>query len=234
MNQAKIFWDMENYQLVEHLLLKYKYLCEDNRIWKLNLAHAYYMQSGKVPLATKIYEELCLIETNLLDVEAILIANLCVTYVVQEQNQVADNLINRLTDEEIKRKKENPHATLVHLSIIHLVIGTLYCAHKNFEFGVDYVFKAFNPMQEKLNPDTWHYAKKCIFELIRTMAFRQHVLDDIMYKNICDFLDNVDKFGQSMEATIDLNLVASATKENRTVSYQARCIKGILLKFYEY
>lgn len=89
-------------------------------------------------------------------------------------------------------------------------------------------------MPEKLNPDTWHYAKKCIFELIRSMAFRQHVLDDLMFKNICDFLDNIDKYGQQIEATIDLNLVAANAKEHRTISYQARCIKSILLRFYDY
>jgi tetratricopeptide repeat protein 30 len=104
-------------------------------------------------------------EPNLLDVEAIIIADLCVAFVVLEQNELADNLINKLMEEETVK--------LHHLSIIHLVIGTLYCAHRNFEFGLEYVFKAFTPMHQKLNADTWFYAKKCLFELLRSISLRQ-------------------------------------------------------------
>jgi tetratricopeptide repeat protein 30 len=48
MCQAKIFWDLGNYQLVELLLMKYMDFCVDNRTWKLNLAHTYFMQPSKI------------------------------------------------------------------------------------------------------------------------------------------------------------------------------------------
>ncbi|EAY23081.1 TPR Domain containing protein [Trichomonas vaginalis G3] len=234
MAQAKIFWDMGSYDLVELLLMKYAEFCENNRKWRLNLAHTYFMEPGKVNKAIEYYEPLVLSEQNLLDVEAIIVANLCVSYVMVEENDFADQLINRLTDEENNKKKEDENAKFVHLSIIHLVIGTLYCAHSNFEFGIDYVFKAFNPMQDKLSADTWFYAKKCLFELTRCLALRQFVLADAMFNKIIEFLDNVDKYGKKIEAINDLTIDASEAHENQTVSFEARVLKATILKFYDF
>lgn len=234
MSQAKIFWDLNNYQLVELLLAKYADFCLDNRTWKLNLAHTYFMEQGKVQDAISLYEPLVLGEQNLLDVEAIIVANLCVAYVIMEQNQLADSLINKLTEEEAAKKKEDENAKLYHLSIIHLVIGTLYCANKNFDFGIDYVFKAFNPMHEKLSADTWLYAKKCLFELLRCATLRQCVIDDQMFNKVIDFLDNVDKHGKKIESIIDLTLTAEEAHENQTISFEARVIKAMLLRLYDF
>jgi tetratricopeptide repeat protein 30 len=236
MFQAKIFWDLGNYQMVELLLMKYADFCMDNRTWKLNLAHTYFMHpSGpKVLEAIQWYEPLVLGEQNLLDIEAIVIANLCVSYVITDQNGQADTLINRLMEEEAQKTKEDPNAKLYHLSIIHLVIGTLYCSHDNFDFGVDYMFKAFNPMHAKLNADTWFYAKKCIFELIRSMAWRQFILGDVAFDKICQFLDDVDKNGKKMESVIDMTLAAEDARENKTISFEARTIKAMLLRLYSF
>lgn len=234
MSQAKIFWDLEKYQLVELLLLKYADFCLDNRTWKLNLAHTYFMQPGKMAEAISLYEPLVLGEQYLLDVEAIIVADLCVAYVVMEQNEMADNLINRLTEEETAKTKEDENAKLYHLSIIHLVIGTLYCAHRNFEFGIDYIFKAFTPMHQKLNADTWFYAKKCLFELLRSVGLRQFIIPDAMFDKICQFLDEVDKNGKKIDSIIDLTIAAEEARENQTISFEARVIKAMLLRMYSF
>jgi tetratricopeptide repeat protein 30 len=232
MSQAKIFWDLEKYQHVELLLLKYADFCVDNRTWKLNLAHTYFTQPGKMQEAVTLYEPLVLGEQSLLDVEAIIVADLCVAYVVMEQNELADNLINRLTEEEAARIKEDENAKLYHLSIIHLVIGTLYCAHRNFEFGIDYIFKAFTPMHQKLNADTWFYAKKCLFELLRSMALRQYIIPDLMFDKISTFLDEIEKHGKKIESIIDLTVAAEEARENQTIGFEARVIKAMLLKMF--
>ena len=234
MNQAKIFWDLKNYPLVECLLMKYSDFCLENRTWKLNLAHTYFMLPQHMQDAIQLYEPLVLGETNLLDVEAIIVANLCVAYVVTEQNALADTLINRLTEEETAKLKEDEHAHLYHLSIIHLVIGTLYCAHKNFEFGIDYVFKAFQPMHAKLNPDTWFYAKKCLSEVLRSMALRQYVMADTIFTKISNFLDEVDKHGKNMASIIDLTVMPEESHESQTISFEARAIKAMLLRLYSF
>lgn len=234
MAQARIFWDLGKYELVELLLMKYSDFCYDNRTWKLNMAHTYFLQPDKVMQSIQLYEPLVLEEQNLLDIEAILVANLCVAYVITDQNGLADTLINRITEEEQQRLKEDPNARLYHLSIVQLVIGTLYCAHKNFEFGVDYVFKAFKPMDQKLNPDTWFYAKKCLFELLRCIAYRYYIIPDPVFENICNFLDEADKYGKKIQSIIDLTIAAEDAHESQTVSFEARTIKAMLLRLYNY
>lgn len=234
MFQAKIFWDLENYQLVELLLMKYMDFCLDNRTWKLNLAHTYFMQQDKTLEAIQWYEPLVLGEQNLLDIEAILVANLCVSYVMTDQNSLADSLINRVTDEEAQKVKDDPQAKLYHLSIIHLVIGTLYCAHKNFEFGIDYVFRAFNPMHSKLNPDTWFYAKKCLLEIIRCMSLRSYIIPDETLVKILNFLDEVDKHGKKIQSIIDMTTDVRDAHENQTISFEARTVKAMFLRLYQF
>jgi tetratricopeptide repeat protein 30 len=93
MYQAKVFWDLGNYQLVELLLMKYTDFCMDNRTWKLNLAHTYFMQLAKIQEAIQLYEQPVFGEQDLLEIEAILIANLCIAYVLTDQNGLADALI---------------------------------------------------------------------------------------------------------------------------------------------
>lgn len=44
MAQAKIFWDFENYEKVEKVFRKSVEFCNDNDIWKLNVAHTLFMQ----------------------------------------------------------------------------------------------------------------------------------------------------------------------------------------------
>jgi tetratricopeptide repeat protein 30 len=238
MCQAKIFWDLGNYQLVELLLMKYIDFCMENRTWKLNLVHTYFMQQNgpnpKILEAIQWYEPLVLSEQNLLDIEAIIIANLCVAYVVTDQNGLADTLINRLMEEEAQKVKEDPNAKLYHLSIIHLVTGTLYCSHHNFDFGIDYMFKAFNPMDAKLNADTWHYAKKCLFELVRSIAWRQFILGDVAFDKICQFFDDVDKNGKKTESIIDMTLAMENAREHQTISFEARTIKEMFLRLYNF
>ena len=57
-----------------------------------------------------------------------------------------------------------------HLCIINLVIGTLYCAKGNFEFGIGRVIKSLEPYPKKLGTDTWFYAKRTFLALAETLA----------------------------------------------------------------
>ena len=63
---------------------------------------------------------------------------------------------------------------MFHLCIINLVIGTLYCAKGNFEFGIGRVMKALEPYPKKLGTDTWFYAKRTFLALAETLA--KHVI----------------------------------------------------------
>jgi hypothetical protein len=68
MTQAKIFQDLEKYQLVKLLLLKYADFWIENRTWKLNLVHTYFMRPGKMAGAIALSAPVVLGEQNLLNV----------------------------------------------------------------------------------------------------------------------------------------------------------------------
>jgi tetratricopeptide repeat protein 30 len=90
-----------------------------------------------------------------LNVSAVVLANLCVCYLVTSQNEEAEELLRKLEKEEEQKCLENPQAKFFHLSIVNLVIGTLYCAKGNYEFGVSRVIKSLEPYHQKLGTDTW-------------------------------------------------------------------------------
>ena len=58
MNQAKIYWDQENYMQVEKLFRQSAELCGDADVWRLNVAHTLFMQENKFREATSFYEPL--------------------------------------------------------------------------------------------------------------------------------------------------------------------------------
>jgi tetratricopeptide repeat protein 30 len=130
-----------------------------------------------------------------------------------EQTEMADALIHQFTEEEAQKFNEDASSQLYHLSIIHLMMGTLHCAHKNFDFGIDYVFKEFAPMHKKLNADTWSYAKKCLFEFLRSMAIRQCTIPELMCDKVLAFLDNVDKNGKKVNSIINLTVTAEEARD---------------------
>ena len=91
-----------------------------------------------------------------------MLANLCVAYIMTSQNEEAEELMRRVEREE---ERGDPTKQAFHLCIINLVIGTLYCAKGNFEFGISRVMKALEPYPKKLGTDTWFYAKRAFLAL---------------------------------------------------------------------
>lgn len=58
MAQAKIYWDLKNYAQVEKIFRKSVEFCNDNDVWRLNVAHVLFMQENKFKEATGFYEPL--------------------------------------------------------------------------------------------------------------------------------------------------------------------------------
>jgi hypothetical protein len=106
--------------------------------------------------------------------------------------------------------------------------------HRKFDFGIDYVFKAFAPMHKKMNADTWFHAEECLFELLRSMALRQYTIPDLMCDKILAFLDNVDKNAKKVNSIIDLTVAAEEARETQTMSFEARVIKAMLLNMFQF
>lgn len=114
---------------------------------------------------------------------------------------------------------------VIHLCIVNLVIGTLYCAKANYEFGIGRVMKALEPLDRKLETDTWYYAKRCFLALVDGLAKHMITLNDKIFEDVLLFLDKVHAAGKEIPASFN-----PMEKSSRTVATEARMLKRTLLK----
>ena len=133
MAQARIYWEREHYPKVEKIFRQSAEFCSEHDVWKLNVAHVFFMQENKFKEAIHYYEPIInKHEHSILDVTAIVLANLCVSYIMTSQNEKAEELMRRIEREEEQQGISNPERACFHLCIVNLVIGTLYCAKGKF------------------------------------------------------------------------------------------------------
>ncbi|EPY28970.1 flagellar associated protein [Strigomonas culicis] len=89
MAQANIYWEIDNYPQVEKLFRQSADFCSENEIWKLNVAHVFFMQETKFREAIRYYVPV--VEANqetILNCSAIVLANLCVAYIIDLAERV--------------------------------------------------------------------------------------------------------------------------------------------------
>ncbi|XP_071106591.1 intraflagellar transport protein 70A-like [Haliotis cracherodii] len=232
MQQAKIYWDMENYQQVEKIFRKSVEFCNEHDAWKLNVAHVLFMQENKYKEATGFYEPIVKKNyDNLLSVSAIVLANLCVSYIMTSQNEEAEELMRKIEKEEEQVAYEDPEKKIYHLCIVNLVIGTLYCAKGNYEFGISRVIKSLEPYNKKLGTDTWFYAKRCFLSLIENMTKHMIMIRDSVIQECIQFLECCELYGRDVKAVIEQPLEEEPMHPGRnTVAFEARLLKSILLQ----
>ena len=232
MAQARIYWDMEAYSQVEKVFRKSVEFCADNDTWKLNVAHVLFMQENKFKEATGFYEPLVKKSyDNILNVSAIVLANLCVCYIMTGQNENAEELMRKIEKEEEQLSYSEPERKIFHLCIVNLVIGTLYCAKGNYEFGISRVIKSLEPFSKKLGTDTWFYAKRCFLSLLENMAKQIIVMKDSILQECLTFLTNTEEHGTQIKAIIEPPLELETLHPGKnTVTYEARLLKSLLLQ----
>lgn len=230
-SQAKIYWDIGNFEAVEGLLKNpeiYDLYC-DNRTWKINMGHAYFIQETNFNEAIKYYIDVYTNEEDVLNVPASVIANLCVSLIMVQRNEEAQEIIKKVEEEEIKALEANPDRLIFHVCIVNLIVGTLYCSKSNYEFGIGRVIVSFQNYHKRLNIDTWFYAKRCFLALIEAMAKQVMIIPDDLYKELMLFLDNSDKFGGNITTQMSQN----ENVEKCTVSTEARLLKRMFLRIKE-
>ncbi|XP_030764735.1 tetratricopeptide repeat protein 30A isoform X1 [Sitophilus oryzae] len=237
MGQAKIYWDLENYPQVEKIFRKSAEFCNEHDTWRLNVAHVLFMQENKFKEATGFYEPL--VKKNyseILNVNAIVLANLCVSYIMTSQNEEAEELMRKIEKEEDQMSFEDPDKKYFHHCIINLVIGTLYCSKGNYEFGISRVMKSLEPYNKKLGTDTWFYTKRCFLSLIENLAKHMIVLRDAIIQECVQFLESCELHGKSVRTVAYPTLSEENEVPNgkETVSYEARKLKYLLLKLQNY
>ncbi|KAI9159576.1 hypothetical protein H9P43_008916 [Blastocladiella emersonii ATCC 22665] len=235
MAQAKLYWDTREYHVVEKIFRKSVEFCSEHDTWKLNVAHVLFMQENKYKEAISFYEPIVRkhLDDSLLEVTAIVLANLCVAYIMTSQNEAAEDLMRRIEKEEERLAFEDPTRRCFHLCIVNLVIGTLYCAKGNFEFGIGRVMKSMDPMARKLGTDTWYYAKRCFVALFETLAKQMIVLKDDVYHEILAFFDTAESHGRDILAVVDPMGMANIDPAHNSVAYEARMLKALYLKLYQ-
>ena len=232
MQQAKIYWDLENYAQVEKIFRKSVEFCNEHDTWKLNVAHVLFMQENKYKEATGFYEPIVKKHyDNILTVSAIVLANLCVSYIMTSQNEEAEELMRKIEKEEEQVAYEDPDKKIFHLCIVNLVIGTLYCAKGNYEFGISRVIKSLEPYQKKLGTDTWYYAKRCFLSLIENMSKHMIMIRDPVLQECIQFLECCETYGRDVKAMIEQPLEEELMHPGKnTVTYESRQLKALMLQ----
>ena len=75
------------------------------------------MQNAPVAIVVNI------IFLQILTVSAIVLANLCVSYIMTSQNEEAEELMRKIEKEEEQVAYDDPDKKIFHLCIVNLVIG---------------------------------------------------------------------------------------------------------------
>lgn len=231
MYMGKIYWDMSNYSMVEKIFRQSAELCSDHEIWRLNVAHTFFMQESKFKEAIRYYEPI--VQENrdkILEVPAIVLANLCVAYIMTSQNEDAEELMRKIEKAEELKNFENDGKAIYHLCIVNLVIGTLYCSKGNYDFGISRIIKSLEPYSRKLGPDTWFYAKRCFLGLFDAKAKYIITVQDSTVHEMLQFFDAAEFHGREIYTFLgDSN--GTQRMSSQTVSTEARALKYLCMKF---
>lgn len=233
MAQAKIYWDMENYGQVEKIFRKSVEFCNESDVWRLNVAHVLFMQENKYKEAASFYEPIVKKQyENILDISAVVLANLCVSYIMTSQNEEAEDIMRKIEKEEEQQIFEDPQKKFYHLCIVNLVIGTLYCAKGNYEFGISRVIKSLEPFNKRLGTDTWFYAKRCFLSFLENLAKHLIVVKDNTIKECLQFLEGCETYGRRVSTVIESPFQEedANTKAKQTVTYEARLLRYMFYK----
>ena len=80
-----------------------------------------------------------------MNVSAIVLANLCVSYIMTSQNEEAEELMRKIEKEEEQLAYEDPDKKVFHLCIVNLVIGTAVGMKMATHLNVG-IFTHINPL----------------------------------------------------------------------------------------
>ncbi|XP_026688115.1 tetratricopeptide repeat protein 30A [Diaphorina citri] len=232
MAQAKIYWDMENYSQVENFFHKSVEFCDGNETWRLHVSHVLYMQD-KFKEAIAFYEPIVKkYSNNLLNVSAIVLANLCVSYIMTSQNEEAEDLMRKIEKEEERIVFEEPNKKTFHLCIVNLVIGNTSGSEgvKNFT-TVDKHIERINRGNHRVEANIKLVA---VNEQRIGNVFLYETTARVQIQECITFLEQCEVFGKDVPTVPEQPLVEDLTANHgkHTVTYEARLLKSLLLKLF--
>lgn len=171
--------------------------------------------------------------SQILSVSAAVLANLCVAYIMTSQNEEAEELMRKV--ERAEERKGSASGPLLHLCIVNLVIGTLYCAKGNYEFGLSRIAHALDGGSgPRLCADTWLHVKRCVLGLLAGMAKQNIVLPSVAIQEVLSFLQTCEVYGITALAVLAGPLDEDGTERLPTIGIEARKLRALLLRLMEY
>ena len=80
----------------------------------------------------------------------------------------------------------------MHLSIVNIVLGTLYAINDNMPFGIQRILSAMEPVEQLLTADSWLYVKRPLLSFAENCAMNVSgpVSEDLI-DMVLIFLDRV-------------------------------------------
>ena len=192
---ARVFFKTERFGESEKVLATVAEYFSENLSWRTNVGHVLFAQE-KFKDAVKFYEmavnSIREENGNILDVQAVVVANLCVSYVMISENEKAETLIREVEAQEDQvNEADGENVNLFHSTVINLVIGTLYCVKSNWEFGMSRVIKAIDPVEKRLTVDVWEYAKRVVGSFFFVYAKGCLLIKDSVWSEVSEFIDRV-------------------------------------------
>ncbi|TMW52693.1 hypothetical protein DOY81_002216 [Sarcophaga bullata] len=233
MARAWISWRDDDFVGAEREFRSSAEFCSENSIWRLNAGHVLFMQGDKYKEAAAFYEPVIRQHgDDIMSVSAAVLANLCVSYIMTFQNEEAEELMRKV--EKAEELKGNMGKQYHHLCIVNLVVGTLYCAKSNYEFGLSRIAHALEGGSgARLYADTWLHVKRCILGLLTGMAKQNIILPYPSLQEVMNFLKACEVNGIFTPANI-----YSASEEvpavPLTIGLEARKLRLLLIKLSEY
>lgn len=95
--------------------------------------------------------------------------------------------------EKAEELKGNMGKQYHHLCIVNLVVGTLYCAKSNYEFGLSRIAHALDGGNgARLYADTWLHVKRCVLGLLTGMAKQNIILPYPAVQEVLNFLKSCE------------------------------------------
>ena len=81
--------------MVERIFRQSAEFCSEHEGWKLNVAHVFFMQESKFKEAIRYYDPIVKKNSDaILNVTAIVLANLCVSYIMTSQVSVRPKVLD--------------------------------------------------------------------------------------------------------------------------------------------
>jgi len=233
MTRAWIYWRDNDFTSAEREFRASSEFCSETTNWRLNAAHVLFMRGDKYKEAAAFYEPIVRQSyEDILSVHAIVLANLCVSYIMTSQNEQAEELMRRV--ERAEERKGNGDGQCLHLCIINLVIGTLYCAKGNYEFGLSRIAHALMVVEgessTRLCADTWLHVKRCVLGLLCGLAKQTIVLPSLAIQDTINFLHACEIYGLTAPSI----LRDEDSEDVPTIGIEARKLRYLLMKIMEY